>query len=245
MTSQAPTVSIQLNVSNPVFDLDSHSPWSISVSIVLHHNQPITILGLEERFINNRSRTSALTFTDTSTGQDLPTASVCTLSVIDGSPQRGPRPGNLDLFTTLYPGQTHVIYTDFTPRYIVPFFPQANYWTSPEDPKVDAERSREWYAKRQRGEVAKEWRWAWTGGLKDGREYRVGLPGETLGRAWQEGTREDIMAKQTGWISWLRGNREGRDWYASCEEEPIRTSVYESVLFRVKRADENERMSGL
>lgn len=184
MLSNIPSIEVHIATSSSTLDLAHQNPWSIAITLSLHHTNPITFHNQDAVLFDGRLLyTGGLTFTNTLTHLPAPRNSI-DICTFDGDDYHLSET-NKENFTTLYPGQQHTVSATLQPSITTPFVHVT--------PEMTVEAVRE-----KQASSKKTWKWRHVEGLEDGQSYELGLSREARLNQWMEGSREEILAIEGG-----------------------------------------------
>lgn len=222
MSNPLPSIDVKISTSSSIIDLASQEPWSIKLDLLLSYTRPITFPNAAaELFSTGLLREGGLTFTNITTlGESKrETRDVC-----------GPGYEDIPLtertekhYTTLHPGQRHIIDETLTP---IPAI-RLPIWR--ESPNFQAETDGANQESFRNG-----WKWCGVNGLEDGQTYELGVSPKARVKCWAEGTKEEIMAtiQRSGAAAVLEKVRKGTG-------NEIEFRVTRSTTFTMKRPDKD------
>jgi hypothetical protein len=204
-----PTIAASTNTSSPVLDLSKQEPFTITVSLVLNYEHPITF---DTRFVglfNGRLiHKGGLRFTDVLSGEAV-SQNERHVQYESSNGDGTPSPTTKDLFTTLYPGKETTLEVTLTPFLAAPLF---NTDGMTLDQIVET-----------RDVLGKTWKWYNVGGFEASGVYKIGVSENAMVRNWMQGSLDELLAaKKLG----IRPER---------KTEAVRLVVMKAARFEAKR----------
>ncbi|KAF4465921.1 hypothetical protein FALBO_7235 [Fusarium albosuccineum] len=208
-----PSIQAHISTSSPVFDLTSSAPFTISIDLFLQHLCELTFPKFASTLFNSSIfNEGGLTFTDTSTGIDVPRGR---LELCAWDHDGALRKENEQCFMTLRPGQKHTITAEMARiETRVKGSVEIGPITTVEEHAAAMEK------------LPKVWKWRHARKLEDGKTYRVGIDQDASIKQWLEGSKQELLSKP------LADRREGK----MCTE-PVQFHVVQPACFTVQRPD--------